>query len=93
MKVDNDPEGWHVFNEDVKACKQKKAKRNSFELKYCCKILNINYTEFSTNAFKLTKKNKPTINYYPKTSKIYLFKEKEWIQVFDITKFLKNLYL
>lgn len=71
-------EDWQDINRERKDHTQDRIDKELKATTKTCKALGVTITEFNPNSFRLTKEGKPTIDWYPKSRKVYNHGKQRW---------------
>lgn len=73
----------------VSKTKRKATKGRADAMYEICKLLGVHVREMNPNSFRLKKEGFITIDYYPKSNKVFFHDAKEWGETTDIIKLIK----
>jgi hypothetical protein len=73
--------------------KKNKSRRKNYDMnkplmESACIKLGVEYVEFNTNSYRLTKDGFVTVDYFPTSNRCFFHDVKEWGEVVDVRKFI-----
>jgi len=79
---------WTIKQNTMSSKRQKTQKRIEARKKICG-TLSVSINEFNTNSFRLKKQDYTTIDYYPKSNRVFFHDVKEWGEIVYVWDFIK----